>query len=301
MTKPTNTQSEKRKSESLASRFSEKASKNENDVIFMKSSSDEGVIRNGGRNGARFAPQSLLSFFKKFNLNSKLAPKNFLELEVSDSALERKDFNEAQAVETGKIQKILAAYSQATVFHLGGGHDHVYPLLSALGKKHQDIIVINIDAHADTRADDESHSGNPFRKFSDSFNGKFHLVQVGLHPFANSMSTMAPLKQGKMSVIWKDEISKEKLSALITKEIKPDTFVLFSLDADALCGHLVPGVSAVNGDGLNLDELKMIREFYSELTLSHRPLVGIYELNPVYDTLSALSMRTMAGLLYDWL
>ncbi|MFP5387174.1 MAG: hypothetical protein ACLGHN_13935, partial [Bacteriovoracia bacterium] len=65
MTKPSNSQSLKRFQESLGHLFSSDTGKKK--CLILKSSSDIGVIRNGGRNGARFAPQSFLSTFKKFS------------------------------------------------------------------------------------------------------------------------------------------------------------------------------------------------------------------------------------------
>ena len=35
------------------------------------------------------------------------------------------------------------------------------------------------------------------------------------------------------------------------------------------------------------------------LSSNHAPIVGIYELNPVYDTLSMISMRTLGTFLFE--
>jgi arginase family enzyme len=82
------------------------------------------------------------------------------------------------------------------------------------------------------------------------------------------------------------------------KQIDDESVVIFSLDADALSGELVPGVSAVNGMGLKTNELFQAWEMYRNLPMKHEPIMGIYELNPVYDTLSGMSMRFMANFLY---
>jgi formiminoglutamase len=299
MTKPTNTQSEKRKSESLASRFLDEAGSYEKDVVFLLSSSDEGVIRNGGRNGARLAPRSLLNLFKKLTLTERFKNVRFTEMEVSDEQIERADFDLAQKKESEKILSAFTEFPKGTICHIGGGHDHIYPLLKALSGKHKKITVINVDAHADTRTDELAHSGNPFRKFTETYDGDFHLIQVGLHEYANGKSTLIPLQPGEMSIIWRKEISEGRLSSLLAEEKRADSCVVFSLDADALSGSIVPGVSAVNGDGINLDELRTIWKSYVDLPLSHPPVIGIYELNPVYDSLSVISMRTIAGFLFE--
>lgn len=296
MSKQPNSQSQKRFSESMASLFGDNPQPS---CLFIKSSSDVGVMRNGGRNGARFAPQSFMSFFKRLSLSENLLSQTMKEQEVANQDLELEDFHKAQKTESETIQKLIKDSGDSALIHIGGGHDHIYPLLMAIGSAK--TIVINIDAHADTRTDDESHSGNPFRKFSEKAKD-FHLFQIGLHPFANSQSTLSPLKKGNMSALWRKDLNRlslEKMFLEIQKEISPETKVILSIDADALSGSLIPGVSAVNGAGLEMSELNLIWENYKALNLSHKPIVGIYELNPLYDTLSGMSMRTMAGFIFQ--
>ena len=126
MTKPTNTQSQKRFEESLGSLFIP-ATEAKECILFLKSSSDIGVIRNGGRNGARFAPQSLLSHFKKLSLTSKLKTHHFKEIEVASIHEEEADFKISQIQQSSRIQNAINQENAAFVCHIGGGHDHIYP------------------------------------------------------------------------------------------------------------------------------------------------------------------------------
>lgn len=303
MSNPSFTQSQKRFSESLGANFSLAHQNSQKVLLFLKSSSDEGVIRNGGRNGARYAPQSFLSVFKKLSQDEGKRDYLFIEEEVSSTEEEQKDFKSAQLLESQRILSLLDKRTLSSICHLGGGHDHIYPLAMALNQKFKKIIIINIDAHADTRTDQEPHSGTPFRQLEADLEGEFHLFQIGLHPFANSSSTLIPLQKSSMKILWKKQLGdKEKISALFAEMealIDKNTMVIFSLDADALDGSLVPGVSAVNGDGLSREQLQEFWMRYKKLTLSHPTVLGIYELNPVFDTLSALSMRTLATFLFE--
>lgn len=299
MTNPSISQSQKRYQESTGSLFLTTHSPNH--CLFLKSSSDRGVILNGGRNGSRFAPQSLLATFRKFSQDNHLKEMTFSEIEVSDRDLEESNFEEAQKVEADRIRNALQNY-KGSVWHIGGGHDHIYPLLMALSPEYKKMIVINIDAHADTRTDPTPHSGTPFRQFSQNSSGDFHLFQLGLHPFANSFSTLSPLEKGRSYELFKGEMSQPKVEAFF-QEIKrlmtPETAVVFSLDADAMNGFEVPGVSAVNPDGFSRKELLSIWKQYVSLPLNHRPIAGVYELNPVYDTLASISMRTIASFIFE--
>jgi formiminoglutamase len=298
MPKTSKTQSEMRHQESLGSRFGTSEGKS---VLFLKSSSDIGVIRNGGRNGARLAPKSLLAFFRKLALDEKASQYSYREIEVSSSEEETADFPAAQTKEALRIETVLKGSSDARVIHIGGGHDHIYPLLMAHSHQKK-VIVLNLDAHADTRIDDDHHSGTPFRQFARDYHGEFHLFQLGLHVFSNSPSTLSALPKGKMHVLWRKDMLEQKkweeFFAEMRKLIDDRTTVIFSLDADAISGELVPGVSAVNGMGLKTNELFQAWQMYRALPLLHEPIMGIYELNPVFDTLSGMSMRFMSNFLY---
>lgn len=302
MTKQTITQSQKRFQDSLASLFMPEGA-SPCDFVFLKSSTDVGVERNGGRNGTRFAPQSFLSYFKKLAIKQGLENKAFQEIEISSEIEEKLDFLQAQKNETLRISQTIKSHKPSFICHLGGGHDHIYPLLTALGSEYEKVIVVNVDAHADTRTDNEFHSGTPFRQFANEYAGEFHLYQIGLLEFANSASTLSPLMKGQCKILWRHELyEQEKLVHFfqaIKDKINDKTILIFSLDADALHGSEMPGVSAVNGNGLTRTELDQIWKLYSELPHSGRRVVGFYELNPVYDTLSMLSMRTLGTFLYD--
>lgn len=297
------TQSQKRSLESLNRLFSPDKGQTQL-ALFFTSSSDEGVIRNGGRNGARFAPKSFLSTFKKLALKKEFENYHFKVFEVADPNEEKLDFHQAQINQSHRIKNILNQHHKCRIYHLGGGHDHILPLLESLSDKFNKIVVINVDAHADTRTDDQFHSGTPFRQFAQSYCGDFHLYQIGLHGFANSESTLSPLGKGFQQILWKENFNIGQLDLFfneIKKNTDSETAVIFSLDADALKSSEVPGVSAYNPDGLSFKDLKEIWERYKTLEKKNQPIIGIYELNPIYDNLASASMRSIAAFVYKTL
>lgn len=303
MTKNSITQSQKRFQESVGKLF-EISDPKLKKCVFISSSTDVGVIRNGGRNGARYAPKAFLSTFKKFTLIEKLNNYQFVHIETGDAKAEEKDFIIGQSEEAIRIRDILKSEASATFVHLGGGHDHIYPLMKAIVNNYKKIIVINIDAHADTRSDLNPHSGTPFRQFGEEFPGKLHLYQIGLNEFSNSYSTLESIEKTQMNILWMNEISSEKLKTLflsIQEEICESSAVILSLDSDALNGSIMPGVSAVNPSGLYFSQLLEILKHYKNLKISHSPIIGIYELNPLYDTLAGLSMRTIGHFVFELL
>ena len=281
-----------RKPQQLAAMRVEKAAQ----VQFLLAASDWGVSRNGGRPGARFAPQAILHCLEKMARHPH-SP-SWQADSVWERHWEKLDFATAQSRSQAEIAKRPKSSKARHHIHLGGGHDHIYPLLKALehsGAKK--LVVFNIDAHCDTRPESLPHSGTPFRQFDRECTIPFELIQLGIHPYANTPETLAPLGRGKMTIYQCHELPQD-LEKLLTRHLCQDreTHYLISLDCDALDAAVMEGVSAVNHQGMSLGQVQSIFDFARE----HLNPVsyGIYEYNPVYDNLSQKGARALAALLY---
>jgi formiminoglutamase len=279
-----------------------KASLSESDTLFMKFSSDYGTILNMGRRGSCYAPEAILNIVKKMASHNLL---KWSEVEIVERAVEESDFASSQALSSKKIEKILKEHQRAGKFiYLGGGHDHVYPALKALNTLTKKMVVINIDAHLDTRTDEHPNSGTPFRQIAREFDGEIEIVQIGIHDFANSISTMSNLPKGKERVMTYEDVrygtknfsNSEKFLRKVLP-LQKEALYFFSLDADALDAGIMEGVSAVNHRGLPYDFVEEILIYaIDELKCAH---FGLYEYNPVYDNLSQKGARALAALVYQ--
>jgi formiminoglutamase len=285
--------------ESVGSRFIERDLPNSSDVVFVLAPSDVGVQRNGGRLGSRWAPQALLSNWKKLALPLDSSGMHFVSHTVTKQGLEEINF---PSMAEQQAQLIRECQSARMLVHLGGGHDHVFSLLKSYSDR--PIVVINIDAHLDTRIDREPHSGNPFRHFSEISSHAFQLYQVGIHPFANSLSTCSPLPKGEMRILLREECeTAEYVTAFLANleaHIPANAQIIFSLDCDAIRAGDVEAVSAPNHLGLSLNFVHQMVGHYRDLCLRRnvKPVWGIYEFNPLYDSVSGRSSRAIAGLMY---
>lgn len=272
------------------------------EVNFLTSPSDIGVRKNLGRSGARFAPTVILNQFKK--LNNHLKQDSFSSFIVSDHKLEKRDFKIAQEKSTKEILDVLK--TNKTCIHLGGGHDHAYPMLMAIDQldKYENILILNIDAHCDTRIDTNSHSGTPFRDYDKNGKKNFFLYQIGIHQFANSKDTLTQLERGKMFI---DEFSNsfnlEHFNQVLQNEcpfkITNKTFIYLSLDSDAIHSCIMSGVSAVNHHGLDLNFICSLIDWL-KLT-EYKSTFGIYEYNPLFDDLSVRGARALSFLIHYYL
>lgn len=299
-----------RKTENLTGNISYDENKvNSNDYLILCSPSDIGVRRNLGRNGARFAPKSILSYLQKLN---KHGDKNtFTAIEVTDQITEKNNFQLAQAQSAKKIHSLIKSHNNPITIHIGGGHDHIYPLLKAIKETNQykNIVILNIDAHCDTRTDEIPHSGTPFRNFDNEAPSHCSLFQYGINYYSNSVSTLTKLENIKDEKYFYAELIQEtesftkipqslinNIEVLVTKE----TALIFSLDCDAICGHEMQAVSAINPTGIPLLHIKQLLQKILHLNAAST-FIGIYELNPVFDNISGLAAKKISTLLYECL
>lgn len=276
-------------------------------TLILCSSNDEGVIRNKGRNGQRYAPVAIINVLKKLNnhIDSSLPCYTEEVFEQSEEVFEAK-----QKKSSEKIASLIAKHLKKNILHLGGGHDHAYPFLIALelNDKIKNILILNIDAHCDTRIDDKHHSGTPFRDFAESTNKNVHLIQYGIHNYANSDSTLTPLanikeKHFSLSKIKSESKNFNQLPTALFDHLPfpfgDDTFIYLSLDCDALESSIMEAVSAVNHEGIPLSHVQLLIDKVK--TLQGPKAFGIYEYNPLYDNLSQKGARAICSLIYNWL
>lgn len=220
--------------------------------------------------------------------------------QVTTQTTEERDFEAMLEQQAQTLRSLLGAHP---LFHLGGGHDHILPLLKALDEA--PVCVLNVDAHLDTRTDPEPHSGNPFRQFELHSKFPLQLHQVGIHPYANALSTQSKLSRGSMHILWRRECddAAHVRSFLMRLEasLPANARVVFSLDCDALMASDVEAVSAPNHDGLSLSFVRQLVAAYRDLCArrGQPPIWGIYEYNPLYDSVSSRGARAIAGLMYD--
>lgn len=296
----------KRYLESLAPHFTTEE-RDDIKTFILTASNDEGVIRNGGRRGARFAPEAILNLLKRMNNHIPLALPT-LTKEVFP--LYEANFEDDQITSSKYIDQTLKNNLSKNIIHIGGGHDHAYPFLKALelNTKIKNILILNLDAHCDTRIDDKRHSGTPFRNFTDETSKNVYLIQYGLHNYANAKSTLEPIKNGSekhYSVFEARENSNgfseldKKLFEDLPFELGDDTFIFLSLDCDAIESSTMEAVSAVNHEGIPLSYIQLIIDKMKSLPGPRA--FGIYEYNPVYDNLSQKGSRALCSLIYNYL
>lgn len=272
------------------------------DNVLFTGPCDLGVMRNGGKAGAKHAPQALLAAFQKmvaFHPAKKIG--FFQTSQTQTSQIEQ--FPSLQQREKEELKNTLPSKNiLKKVAHLGGGHDHIYPLVAAYLDQYpkEKVLILNIDAHLDTRRDQEVHSGTPFRQLHGEYKDRVHLSQLGIHHFANHPQNFEDM--GNMEVLPYNghQHFKEELTKIFT--LHRDRTLVLSLDCDGLDASFMSAVSAPNHRGLSQEDFQEVLETcFSFWKTSDKPAIyGLYEYNPLFDDLTTKGARYLVGTLYNF-
>jgi formiminoglutamase len=167
------------------------------------------------------------------------------------------------------------------------------------GNSDQEWLLINIDAHTDTRTDFQPHSGNPIFRLAKEFPSQLKIWQVGIHQAANSVETLNSLSPQQQKITYfpqcKD-VAKEMEILRADGWISEKTNIFLSIDFDALEPQYGQGVSAINPQGLPLDFIYHFIKLLKDRNVNLRAS-GFYEYNPLFDHVSALGAKVIAQMI----
>lgn|GEM_PF-492536 len=300
------------------SETTKKTTQTNNDIPILLSNDDEGVVRNNGRRGSAFGPEAILN-----NLKTFITPENFNSCLKSTSISPVKQvsqsYDQRQWISCLEWQKLWQSLGGEGIFksqnpgkliiHLAAGHDHIYPLLWSihpLSKNFKSsgplkLDIVNLDAHTDTRTDSWSHSGTPFRQWNKFLEQakppiQCRLLQYGIHRYANPQDNYSQLEKTSFQVIHNQET--QLFPHAIKNHFLNSDIAILSLDADAISGHEMTAVSAVNPHGLARESVvKAVMDFMT--SAAKIKIFGIYEYNPVFEKLGGPDLRFLASLCYQ--
>ena len=288
-------------------------------------SCDQGVRRNQGRIGARYAPPLIRSAFAKLpviaelqnrfddKLQSLLGDAGEIHCDDNDSFVENL-LEQAQQSYADIVSSIIQQGSLP--IGLGGGHAMAYGsflgLWQTLGQAlHSDgnrshtnntptIGIINFDAHLDIRQSDMATSGTPFRQIAEHLTAHqqpFHYCCIGVSRLSNSAALFDRADELGVTVISDEECRHKKwkkIAAQITGFIDQVDIVYLTIDMDCLPSSVVPGVSAPAAFGI---ELSLVERAVTLIMASRKvKIADIAEINPTYD-IDQRSFKVAARLL----
>jgi formiminoglutamase len=231
--------------------------------IILGIEEDMGPQANGGLPGSKNGFKAFLQRFLNMQANRFLSGENVsiigkIQQEVDFSTIENarehiKKLDELVVetlrpyVEAGKIPIVI-----------GGGHNNAYPLIktvsSVLNEKMQ---VVNLDPHADCRAEEGRHSGNPF-SYAKSNGFLEDYTVLGLHKAYNSEYLLAYLDSNEFQYTFFDDyIGNPELYRKdileVAEEQSDSTAIGIELDLDSI--QYMPS-SAFSPSGISIEDAR---------------------------------------------
>ena len=259
------------------------------DFVFFGYPDDEGVKNNGGRPGAKEAPNCIRKYLYSMTpplRSSEEFPKFFDFGNQSENGTLAERHQEA----IGFIQQHLD--QGRTTISLGGGHDYGYPdgraFLNFCSDSPVKPVIINFDAHFDVRpleSKDKITSGTPFYRLLEEDN--FNFVEVGIQDQCNSKNHFKYVQDHGGHVLFLDDLFGEGSFkwALFTDFFDSLEFYhnpcFLSIDIDVFSNAFAPGCSQSFASGLSpLHFFPMLEYIIKHFYICS---LGIYEASPPLD------------------
>lgn len=233
---------------------------------FLGFCSDEGVIRNLGRPGAKNGPASIRKEMANWPANFMVDVSLF---DAGDVWCDAGDLEAAQNELANIVSKLIACGFFPIL--LGGGHE--IALGHFKGLLNSEILntpaIINFDAHLDLRpVTEKGSSGTMFNQIYQLCNvqgRQYSYLCVGPQTYANTPSLFAKADELGAKYILAKEVNKdsiEEVTQQIESFIESKNRIYVTVCTDVLSAAHAPGVSAVQPFGLDpevvLDLIKCI-------------------------------------------
>lgn len=251
-------------------------------IAFLGFCSDEGVKRNKGRFGAKNAPDILRKALANLPYNVETKKSIF---DFGNIVLEEDNLEKARKEQIECISDLIRKNYFPIV--LGGGHETALGNFLGLAEHHENIGIINIDAHFDLRIPVEnSTSGTPFFEmahYCQQNDRKFHYFAIGIQKTGNTAALFSRAHELQVETVLADEVHIDLNFSLRKVEdyIQKFDAIYLSLDLDVLDAAFAPGVSAPSANGLRTFQVKSIIQ--TVIQSGKLKLFDVVELNPEYD------------------
>lgn len=251
-------------------------------IAFLGFCSDEGVKRNKGRIGAKNAPDILRKTLANLPYNVETKKSIF---DFGNIVLEEDNLEKARKEQIECISDLIRRNYFPIV--LGGGHETALGNFLGLAEHHENIGIINIDAHFDLRIPVEnSTSGTPFyemAQYCQQNDREFNYFAIGIQKTGNTAALFSRAHELQVETVLADEVHIDLNFSLRKVEdyIQKFDAIYLSLDLDVLDAAFAPGVSAPSTNGLRTFQVKSILQ--TVIQSGKLKLFDVVELNPEYD------------------
>lgn len=272
----------------------------EGKTVLVGFCSDEGVVRNKGRAGAKEGPDAIRKAL------ANLAVDEFFECYDLGNVINHEGMESAQSELSSLLTRIIQL--NATPVVLGGGHEVGFASFKGLfdafygksderegkeGVSHINFGVINFDAHLDCRAYlGTGSSGTPFSQsalLAESYKKQFNYAVVGFNPTANTRGVVEFARKINALIISDVEANLhffDSITSSLKQYLAPLTHVYLTVCLDVFYQCFAPGVSAPPAMGLTPEfVIYLLRWLKDHCAKTNKPIVlfDVAEMNPNFD------------------
>lgn len=250
-------------------------------VVVLGCPQDEGVRRNGGRPGARFAPDAIRQNLYRLTPPPPANGKNPQVFDLGNTVIQP-DLEATHELHQRIVQQIIRDGRQVIV--LGGGNDIAYPDCAGLAAEISNPLALNVDAHFDVRDSLVRHSGTPYRQLLEEAHiAPQNFYEVGNQPFANALAYRQYLDEKGVQVCDLDALRAVGIASFLGQTLSKSSAraIFWGIDVDSVQAADAPGVSAPNPLGLTAAELCQIARIAGRDPRSR--IIEFTEVNPEYD------------------
>lgn len=268
------------------------------DIVILGCPQDEGVRRNGGREGSAGAPNAIRDQFYRlttFNMRKRI-------FDLGDVIIGG-DLETTHEAQTSIARKVLSDGKRLIV--LGGGNDISYPDGVAMAEVFgPDLwIAVNVDSHLDVRIAEQRNNGTQFRQLLE---GK-HLRPTYFYEVGFQTHFCSPVYYEYIRDLNVHRISLELLRSraeadVELKDMIRDKFIghssslntFFSFDMSAVRGADAPGTTAGPAIGLRAGEFITLVKYAA--SLANTKIVEFSEVLPAVDVDNRTSKLVAIGM-----
>lgn len=214
--------------------------------------SDEGIVRNQGRPGAKEGPTALRQQLAKLAYQGN---KQFLD--IGNVVCHNHELENAQQQFAALIDYCHRHHHRTIAF--GGGHEIAWPHYLGLSNHYPNLGIINVDAHFDIRPVLEGQyatSGSPFWQIKQHCNQQqlaFDYCCLGIQASANTKSLFNTAQDWNVRYLTANEINSDPLSKqtdFLEDFICQHEQLYLTICLDVFSISHAPGVSAPQALGL---------------------------------------------------
>ncbi|MBK4163647.1 formimidoylglutamase [Corynebacterium macginleyi] len=245
-------------------------------VTLLGFASDEGVLRNGGRQGAAAGPAAL-----RAALGSLAVHHGHALADAGTITTQADDLDGAHEALSRKVEELVRGDTLPII--LGGGHETAFGSHRGLFRARGATPIINVDAHFDLRHAKHATSGTPFTQIS-QLTDDFDYCVFGISRPNNTAVLFNDADKLGVNYTLDEELvnlTPAECGVLATQATATAENIHLSIDLDVLPAATAPGVSAPASLGVSYERIRALAVAIA--ATGKLALVDVVELNPTFD------------------